>query len=374
MRNILRNLGNLIAAVLLSTAAVFSILMIVRPILFDRVLERLPVLLKERDLRSREEASGTPNDSLRALSQSMAGIFKKRLSGWYPLALAEAGALALTSDGWFLAPEGNWSGDVLIVRNEIYSIERIVRDENTGLNFLKVNGSRFKSAEFTSSTNRLPGTPIALVSAEQIVSTSLSGYLMPEIASAPLTALRRRFLVAGDARIPGTAVADISGKVIAIISERPADDQTAVGAVKALKGFSNAVPSDNFRFALRRLIENGFVAHHELLAEGVELAHYHSAGSNKMALSGTLINALSNDSPLIAADLKPADIILAVDKEVIQEGRTFSEIIEAIEPGRTLTLDILRAGDTFRTSLTLPEFSENNVSNGKIKSQSKLSR
>lgn len=68
---------------------------------------------------------------------------------------------------------------------------------------------------------------------------------------------------------------------------------------------------------------------------------------------GALINSVIEDSPAAEAGLQANDVVVAVEGDVVDAQRTLRERLYAYEPGETITLDVLRDGDSLSLEVTL---------------------
>ncbi len=68
---------------------------------------------------------------------------------------------------------------------------------------------------------------------------------------------------------------------------------------------------------------------------------------------GALVTEVQPDSPAEAAGLQVDDVITAVDGDVVDAKRDLRERLYAYEPGDTVTLDVLREGETLSLEATL---------------------
>lgn len=80
------------------------------------------------------------------------------------------------------------------------------------------------------------------------------------------------------------------------------------------------------------------------------------AAANEVDVTdGGLIMEVAENSPAAAAGLQVGDIVTAVNGEAVDEARTLAERIFAYDPGNTITLDIIRDGETVQVEVTLGE-------------------
>jgi C-terminal processing protease CtpA/Prc len=70
---------------------------------------------------------------------------------------------------------------------------------------------------------------------------------------------------------------------------------------------------------------------------------------------GALITAVLPDSPAAEAGLQVDDVVVAVEGDAVDARRTLRERLLAYDPGETITLDILRAGEPLSIDVTLAE-------------------
>lgn len=70
---------------------------------------------------------------------------------------------------------------------------------------------------------------------------------------------------------------------------------------------------------------------------------------------GALITEVVEDSPAAEAGLQVDDIVTAVDGDVVDAERTLRDRLLAYEPGDTVTLTVLRGGETLEVEVTLDE-------------------
>lgn len=77
----------------------------------------------------------------------------------------------------------------------------------------------------------------------------------------------------------------------------------------------------------------------------------------EMVDDGALITSVLADSPAEAAGLQVDDIVQAVDGDVVDAERTLSDRLYAYEEGDTITLSILRNGESLEIEVTLAQVS-----------------
>jgi S1-C subfamily serine protease len=80
-----------------------------------------------------------------------------------------------------------------------------------------------------------------------------------------------------------------------------------------------------------------------------------AAQNNLDVTEGALVMDVSADSPAEQAGLLAGDVITAVDGDAVDARRTLAERISAYDPGDTVVLTVLRAGDTIEVEVVLGE-------------------
>lgn len=77
--------------------------------------------------------------------------------------------------------------------------------------------------------------------------------------------------------------------------------------------------------------------------------------NNVTETEGALIMEVTEESPAAAAGLQVNDIVTAVDGDTVDAERTLRDRLLAYEPGDTVTLTVLRDGETLEVEATLDE-------------------
>lgn len=130
---------------------------------------------------------------------------------------------------------------------------------------------------------------------------------------------------------------------------------TVRGGVSNAEGIGFAIPSNVARTVVRQLIEHGEVKPSFLGIQYQDL-NPQLAGEQQLSITeGALLQEIVDGSPASQAGLRVGDVIVAVNgKQVSDRTPLVSLLIEHVA-GETVTLDILRDGQVFQTSLTLGE-------------------
>ena len=146
----------------------------------------------------------------------------------------------------------------------------------------------------------------------------------------------------------GGALVNTSGELIGI--------NTAIATQSgSYQGYGFAVPSNLALKVAKDIIEFGEVKRGLM---GVSIQTVDSRNANRLGLErieGVLINGIGLDSAADEAELRPDDVILAVNSIRVNESNYLQEKVAMFRPGDEITLTIWRRGDQFDRSLTLRE-------------------
>ena len=109
-------------------------------------------------------------------------------------------------------------------------------------------------------------------------------------------------------------------------------------------GIAFAIPSDEAQKVVASLKENGAVARGFI---GVQIQPVTKDIAEAMGLNepkGALVAETVQGGPAEKAGLKRGDTIVAVDRQAIREPKELSRRIAAIDPGKSVSLTVLRDG------------------------------
>lgn len=146
----------------------------------------------------------------------------------------------------------------------------------------------------------------------------------------------------------GGALVNTSGELIGI--------NTAIATQSgSYQGYGFAVPSNLALKVAKDIIEFGEVKRGLM---GVSIQTVDSRNANRLGLErieGVLINGIGSNSAAEEAELRPDDVILAVNSTPVNESNYLQEKVAMFRPGDEITLTIWRRGNQFDRLLTLRE-------------------
>ncbi|HXV99211.1 MAG TPA: trypsin-like peptidase domain-containing protein [Anaerolineae bacterium] len=151
----------------------------------------------------------------------------------------------------------------------------------------------------------------------------------------------------------GGPLINLAGQIIGINTAvvRGGGDGFSAGA----EGLGFAIPSNVAQSVVERLIETGQAQPSFL---GIQYQELNPQLANEQQLSitqGALLQEVVGNSPAGQAGLQTGDVITAINGQPVDERHPLVSLLLEHVAGETITLEILRAGQTFQTELTLGE-------------------
>lgn len=256
-------------------------------------------------------------------------------------------AVALTSDGWFVtsaaAIEGMRLADVTVWHNgKSYAIARGVIDRLNATAFLKTSASDLSTSAFAHVQD--------LQSGAELWSETRSGELTPAIVlsttartgTEPVSSeIATRRIIANGLSIAGDrggAVWDPNGSLVGLI------DSAAGERVRL-------IPASSVASSFASLLTHGEIRHAQLGVRALDLADVRLDGPRDgLPDSGALIRdekktgklGVTRDLAAFKAGLKVGDVILRVDRDILDGSADLGEVLADYQPGTAVTLRVLR--------------------------------
>jgi 2-alkenal reductase len=123
------------------------------------------------------------------------------------------------------------------------------------------------------------------------------------------------------------------------------------------EGLGFSIPSNTAKMVAKQLIEKGHVEIPFLGVSPEDLNPQLSIEHNLSVVTGALITEVVPSSPAAAAGLKTGDVILAVNKQIVDDGHPLSQLLLQQQVGDSVDLTIVRGQDQFDISVTLGQSS-----------------
>ncbi|MDQ7814646.1 MAG: PDZ domain-containing protein [Patescibacteria group bacterium] len=257
-------------------------------------------------------------------------------------------AVALTSDGWFVTPaetlEGLKSNEAILwYDRKAYPVEKGIMDNLDGVAFVKVNARDVPVFSFS----RVQDLAIG---AELWSEKRPSEY-------APSVATDLNFNAAPNSRMTSeTSARRIGMSGVALAGDMGApvwnDEGQLVGVVESGVGEQlRLIPASLIASSLPSLLSDGQVRHAYLGVVTMDLASAKRLDvAEDEARYGALISddkkinrvGVAKDSPAAKAGLKNGDVILRVERDILDGTTDLGEILSEYKPGSEVTLRILR--------------------------------
>jgi serine protease Do len=183
------------------------------------------------------------------------------------------------------------------------------------------------------------------------VGTTVTAGIISAVGRGPGINEREDYLQTDAAINPGNSggpLVNLNGEVVGI--------NTAISTQSGgYDGVGFSIPINMAQWAARQLIEHGYVRRSYL---GVSLQELNGTlrGAFGVPLGqGALVGQVLPNTPAEAAGLEAGDVILSVDGQEISGRSHLQETIERIEPGTTITCDVLRDGGNVEVAIALEE-------------------
>jgi Do/DeqQ family serine protease len=147
----------------------------------------------------------------------------------------------------------------------------------------------------------------------------------------------------------GGALVDSSGDLVGINSQILSPSGGSIGI-----GF--AIPSNMARNVLDQLVKHGKVTRGHLGVVVQPVTEDIAASLNLSTARGVIVSHVQPGSAAERAGLKPGDVVLALDGNLVSDANSFRNEIAGTPPGHTVTLRIWRQGSEQELRPTLREF------------------
>lgn len=265
---------------------------------------------------------------------------------------AMGGGVVLTSDGWVVTASATLAGrDTLVAvfsdkTSLVVDPAKAVRDEATGLAFIKLEAQRLAVASFGDDTTVRAADPVFSVGPQSIVAASvLAPRVLPvrtKIEYVESTDRLGRRMIMDRSGLVGAPVVDASGEVVGIDM-----------------GDGVAVPASFVTGVLREIFKSGNIIRPVFGARFISLDNLPNvlgAGfleSGALLTGGAKYRAIEKGSAAEAAGLKEGDVITFVEHDRINDKETLAERLQDYAPGAKIELTVSRAGKDIKLPLTL---------------------
>lgn len=267
-------------------------------------------------------------------------------------------AVALTSDGWFVTTrlilENAKMNDLLIWHaGRAYQVEKGILDKSTNAVFLKTNARDLSVTAFADYWSGRTGLAAWLEpSAEQFAPSSIIA-IRHIFHSEPVSSDKpeRRIVAMGDLKLMelGSPLWDAKGALIGLV-ESSVDGRLLI------------LPGSSLSSSLQSVMVGGTVERANLgvFAMDLALARLISEQVEDFPNRGAWLRedkklgrSVVKDSAADRAGLKTGDVILQVDRDILDGSLDLSDVIMQYRAGSTVNLRVWRAGEELEVPVTL---------------------
>ena len=231
----------------------------------------------------------------------------------------------------------------------------VASDKGTGIAVLKIDTNGLPMAKFGDSEDVAIGELMVALGHTADQEPAISLGMISGVGRNPHIADYENWL-AIDANLRpgsgGSAIVSAKGEIIGMSVGSPSNN-------------AFAIPINTVRQVATELIEHRKVTRGWL---GVSIQEVDSGLAEKLGIDkpmGALITAVFDDTPAAEFGLQRGDVIVSINSEAIKNVHHLRAVIAMYKPTATVSISILRNGQTQDISVTLSERSERFVQHGK---------
>lgn len=268
-------------------------------------------------------------------------------------------AVALTSDGWFVTVTSAVAA-VLVAELTVwhegraYPVSRGTTDRLNGTTYLKIEATDLSVPAFGDVLDLVSGSEMWLERRAESFAPSLVISLTELPGSVDILSsevVGRRIALDGvtSKGDVGSPAWNPGGALIGLL-------ESAAGEPVRL------IPSSSIATSFSSLLSEGVIRHASLGVRATDLFHWRIDGDRgALPLRGALLRderkvgklAVSKDSPAAQAGLKAGDVILSVERDILDGTRDLGEILSEYRPGASVSVRISRDGIEMDVPVTL---------------------
>ncbi len=268
-------------------------------------------------------------------------------------------AIALTADGWLVTTASAIANvkmsELIVWRGGVSgTVEKGVIDRLSQTVFLKTTLKGLPSAAFARIQDLVPGAAMWVETdieafEPQVVIGLMGRSTQADSASSEFAS--RRLLLNGPSQVlPGTPIWDPNGSLVALFEgSGPNGDSLAIPVASMAASFNSLLLDGEIHHAQLgvRTMDLG-VSRIEGDRAGLPLAGAYIRDEKKIAKTGIV-----KDSPAAKAKLKTGDVIVRVDRDILDGTADLGEVLSEYKPGSSVTLRVLRGTQDLDVSLVL---------------------
>jgi serine protease Do len=269
-----------------------------------------------------------------------------------PRAIAQGSGFFISADGYIVTNNHvvRDASDVEVVMDGGRTLRaRVVgTDERTDLALLKADGTDFPFVRFAAQAPRVGDWVIAVGNPFGLGGTVTAGIVSArgrDIGSGPYDDFLQIDAAVNRGNSGGPTF-NANGEVIGV--------NTAIYSPSGGNvGIAFAIPAETTQNVVAALREYGSVQRGWIGVQIQQVTPEIAEGLRLPKPEGALIAGVQPDSPAARSDLKPSDVIVAVNGEPIRNARELSRRIAGVRPGTEVRLTVIRDGAERSVTLTL---------------------
>jgi serine protease Do len=146
----------------------------------------------------------------------------------------------------------------------------------------------------------------------------------------------------------GGPLVDVRGRVIGI-------NTLSVSQAGGNDGLAFAAPSNIVRTVYEQIRKHGRVRRGDIGVRVQTVTPVLAAGLKLARDAGVIVADVTPDSPAARADVRPGDLVLAVDGKPMENGRQLQVTLYRRFVGEVVSLELLRAGQRVKTPVAVAE-------------------
>ncbi len=220
-------------------------------------------------------------------------------------------------------------------------------DEQIDLAVLRIHATALPTIAFADYGSLKPGQMVIAIGSPLGAHSAVTFGIISSVAR-QLEGSQSEIYIQTDAALnpgnSGGALVDASGKLVGI-------NTLALNGER--QGF--AIPCNVVKFSYQQIRERGQVSRGDVGFDVQDITPTIAAGLRLQRESGVIVADVPPASPAEQADIRPGDLILAVDGRVVNSILEFFNRVEQKSPGRTVELQIWRNPRVMARTVTVLE-------------------
>lgn len=269
-----------------------------------------------------------------------------------PRGMSQGSGFFISADGYIVTNNhvvrGATEADIVMDSGRTIKAKVVGTDPRTDLALLKAEGTSFPFVRFAANAPRIGDWVLAVGNPFGLGGTVTAGIVSArgrDIGSGPYDDFLQIDAAVNRGNSGGPTF-NANGEVIGV--------NTAIFSPSGGNvGIAFAIPSETTQTVVAALREGGSVARGWI---GVQIQAITPEIAESLKLpkaEGALVAGVQAGSPAASADIKPSDVIVAVDGQPVRDARELTRRIGAVRPGTTVRLTVLRDGAERALPLTL---------------------